>query len=312
LGVVWFELSWVGLFGLMDLIGASLMSSLSSRELCIPSSIVKGQLVTSAILVSPCSSAQVLGVFLWMPAIFLIAYVTLLSIIAYVRSKDDSLIWRCAVRDVPVDKILGEVKRRSILSLPPIRKTPVIHAPRPRYIIPPLLDCSSARNSAYDGPAPISPPKPAPVREMKSWYKSSPSQGPYTGFYNTSIQKALGGPLPQLPLHVDKPGGTRPLGDWPRLDATSRPRTKRRDRVDPEAQFPPVKQQQQSTAPRRLSLSTTTTPFVDRSTVSAGGGISYSQGSSMPVRRPQPPPLDLSQISTHRTRSQRSRARAGR
>jgi len=311
LGAVWFELSWVGLFGLMTLIGASLITSLSSRELCAPPSIVQGQLVTSAILVSPCSSAQVLGVFTWMPAIFLIAYATLLSIIAIVQSREDSTVWKCAVRDVVVDKILGEVKRRSaVFSLPPIHKSPVIHAPRPRYIIPPLLDCNSARNSAYDGPVPVSLPKPAPVREMKSWYRTTVSQGPYTGFYNTSVQKAMGaGPLPPLPLRVDK-AGPRPLGDWPRLDATTRPRAKRRDRADPQAQFLPVRQQR-STAPQRpppSSTTTTRTPFVERSTViSPGRGNQFTD-----IGGRRPPPLDLSEISTHRTRSQRSRARAGR
>jgi len=95
LAVVWFELAWVGVFGLMTLIGASLITSLSSRELCVPSAIVKSQLVTSAVIVSPCSSAQVLGVFTWMPATFLLAYMTLLAILAFVRSKEDPTIWKC-------------------------------------------------------------------------------------------------------------------------------------------------------------------------------------------------------------------------
>jgi len=324
LGMVWFELAWVGVFGLMTLIGASLITTLSSRELCVPPSIAKSHFVTSAILASPCSSAQVLSVFTWMPATFMLAYMTLLAILALIRSKEDPTIWKSLVRDLPVDKILGEVKRNSIiLTLPQIRKSPVIHAPRPRYIIPPLLDCRSTRNSAYDSESPAMPAKSAPVREMKmsSWYQPSVAKGA-TAFYNTSVQKAMAGgdasraPPPPPPVQLSKgrqQTSPPPLGDWPRLDATSRPRTKRYRAVS-QAQGPPAREPSTRRAPSSApavpprTLATPTRPPGSGRLDSAG---SMDSGSGSPSNH-RPPPLDLSKISAHRTRSQRSRARAGR
>lgn len=318
IGMVWFELVWVGLFGLMTLIGASLITSVGSRELCVPSSIAGSQLV-----VSPCSSAQVLGVFTWMPAAFLLAYLTLLSILAFVRSKEDPMIWKCLVRDMPVDKILGGVNRNSIVvALHQIRKPRVIHAPKPRYIIPPLLDCRSARNSAYDAQPPVMPAKSAPVREMRmsSSHLPSVAQAPYTStaFYNASVQKAMTSgdrsraPPPPPPVQLSK--GRReqtsppPLGDWPRLDATSRPRTKRyQPAAPPVRELPstprhPSQRSAPSSAPPPRTSPTRTRP--------PGSGRLGSMNSGSSSHRP--PPLDLSKISTHRTRSQRSQSRAGR
>jgi len=323
--MVWFELAWVGLFGLLTLIGASLITSLSSRELCVPTSTAKSDFVTSALLVSPCSSAQVLGVFTWMPATFLLTYATLLSILAFVRSKEDPAVWKCLVRDLPVDKILGEVKRNSVLLLPQIRKSPVIYAPRPRYIIPPLLDCRSARNSAYDDQHPTVPPKSAPVRQTKTnSYLPSVAQGPYTSFYNASVQKAIGNgsraPPPPPPVQLSKGRSPPPLGDWPRLDATSRPRKKRYSHAVPQARGPPAREP--STAPRPSSrragpssappsaVTTRTSPTRTRAPGSGRlGPMDSGSGSSSQHR---PPPLDLSKISSHRSRSQRTGARAGR
>lgn len=327
LGMVWFELAWVGLFGLMTLIGASLITSVGSRELCVPSSIMVSQLVTS-----PCSSAQVLEVFTWIPVAFLLAYGTLLSILALVRSTEDPTIWKCLVRDMPVEKILKGVGRNSIaVALPQIRKSPVIHAPKPRYIIPPLLGCRSARNSAYDFQPPAMPAKSAPLREMRMSSSLLPSvtQGPYTStsFYNPSVQKALTSadrsrappPPPPVQLRKGREGQTSPppLGDWPRLDATSRPRTKRNHRAALQALGSPVREpstsRQQRSALVEGPVSPRTSPTRTRPPGSGrlGSAGSMESGSGSPGQH-RPPPLDLSKISAHRTRSQRSQARAGR
>jgi len=288
---------------------------------------------------------------------------TLLLILVFVQSKDDPRIWKSSVRDLPVDKILGGVRRNSInvrnsimASLPYIRKSPVIYAPRPRHIIPPLLDCRSSRNSAYEFQPPLLP-KSVPVRE-NSRYQASIRP---TAFYNSSVQRVIeskdGSRMPSLPRPVQSGQGRReqtsppPLGDWPRLDATSRPRTKRY-RSNPQAQGPLT--QESSTgrgeSSRRTPPSTTPVPFVDRhwthesSTVQQDSSrriatslttpVPFVERPSVPPRpsRPRtkppgsgqsgsmhsrsssqhrPPPLDLSRISTHLTRSERSRARAG-
>jgi hypothetical protein len=86
-------------------------------------------------------------------------------------------------------------------------RSPMIHAPRPRHIIPPLLDCRSARNSAYD----FQPPALAPqVRSSPKVRGISPrhGRGPYTStsFYNSSVQKVFesgsGSRMPPLPRPV--------------------------------------------------------------------------------------------------------------
>jgi len=334
LAMVWFELVWVGISGLMTLIGAALITNLSSRELCVPTATVSAEeslLATSAIQGSPCSSGQVLGVFTWMPAAFLLAYVSFLTIVAFVWSKEDPTVWKSLVRDLPLDKILGHVKRNSAtVTLPHIKKSPVIHAPRPRYIIPPLLDCRSARNSAYDDPLPA---RSAPVREMKltSTHLPSISQGPHTStataFYNPSVQKAMvsgGSRAPPRPPPVQLGNSRReqtsppPLGDWPRLNATSQPRTKRYRAVPqarahpagetPDAHRHPSRQTAPASAPSgRTAVLPRTLPT--RPKPPGSGSLDSGSGSASSHR---PPPLDLSQISAHRTRSQRSRARAGR
>jgi len=278
---------------------------------------------------------------------------TLLLILVFVQSKDDPKVWKSFVRDLPVDKILGGVRRNSInvrnsimASLPHIRKSPVIYAPRPRHIIPPLLDCRSSRNSAYDFQPPLLP-KSVPVRENSRY---QPSIGP-TAFYNPSVQKVIesrdGSRMPSLPRPVQSGRGRQeqtsppPLGDWPRLDATSRPRTKRY-RSNPQGQEsssgprrtgPPLttpvpfvsRHQESSTVHRDSSRRTaapltTPVPFVERPSVpprpsrprtkppgSGQSGSMHSRSSS----HHRPPPLDLSRISTHLSRSERSRARAG-
>ena len=264
-----------------------------------------------------------------------LAYATLLAILVFVQSKEDPNIWKSSVRDLPVHKILGEVRRGSIrnsimASLPQIRKSPVIHAPRPRHIIPPLLDCRSSRNSAYDFQP---PPKSAPVPGSS---RHRPSDGQYapTALYNSSVQKVIesgdGSRMPSLPRPAQAGPSRRnqtsppPLGDWPRLDATSRPRTKRY-RSAPQGQGPP--RQESSTvhrdSSRRAASSSATPPFVERPTAplrtsrtrtkppgsGRSGSIDSRRGSPSQHR---PPPLDLSRISTHLSRSERSRARAGR
>src|SRR5258707_5399906 len=200
---------------------------------------------------------------------------TLLLILVFVQSKDDPKIWKSSVRDLPVDKILGGVRRNSInvrnsimASLPHIRNSPVIYAPRPRHVIPPLFDCRSSRNSAYDFQPPLLP-KSVPVRENSRY---QPSIRP-TALYNSSVQRVIeskdGSRMPSLPRPVQSGQGRQtsppPLGDWPRLDATSRPRTKRY-RSNSQAQGPLT--QESSTvrrgSSRRTPSSTTPVPFVER------------------------------------------------
>jgi len=341
LGVVWFELTWAGLIGIMTLVGASLITSLSTRELCLPPAIVTNRVVVKPVVVSPCSSAQVLGVFTWMPATFLLAYVTLLAILAFVQSKDDASIWKSSVRDLPVHKMLGDVRNGSIrnsimASLPQIRRSPVIHAPKPRYIIPPLLDCRSARNSAYDFQPPPLPSKSAPV-PGSSRHRLPDRQYSPTALYSSSVQKVIeskdGSRMPSLPRPAQAGPSRReqtsppPLGDWPRMDATSRPRTKRY-RSTPQDQGQSARIQESSPVyrdtTRRTAVSLTTpVPFVERPTAPlqtsrtrtkppGSGSGSMDSGHGSPSQQHRPPPLDLSRISTHLSRSERSRARAGR
>lgn len=244
-------------------------------------------------------------------------------------------------------------------TLPAFRsKTPVIHAPKPKRFIPPLLtSCSSERNSAFDiEAAPMEDPVPvqwplAPARAMTQrsaiedpfYQPSSSSSQPVVAsisFYNSSVAKALGTergqkrlppPPPPPPAHMSLP--TRetqttppPLGDWPRLDAITRPRTKRYPRSVPPApgmpepmfaiphpprsRFPSAPHstaRSSSHTPVPIDISTPTRPLRISSTKqgrSPGRGRSaglVAEPRSLPVDR-RPPPLDLSNISVYRSR----------
>ena len=216
---------------------------------------------------------------------------------------------------------------------------------------PPLFTSCSARNSVFDieasqmeDPVPVQWPL-APARAMTQraaiedpfYQPSSSSSQPVASisFYNSSVAKALGTesgpkrpPPPPPAAHMSLP--TReiqttppPLGDWPRLDAVTRPRTKRYPRSVPPApdmpepmfaiphpprsRFQSAPHTARSHTPVPVDISTPTRPLRISSTKqgrSPGRGRYAglaAEPRSLPVDR-RPPPLDLSNISVYRSR----------
>ncbi|KAF9532280.1 hypothetical protein CPB83DRAFT_847575 [Crepidotus variabilis] len=262
LGKVWFELLWVGLFGVMELVGASFTTSQSTSSMCAE------RQIDSEDQTSPCTSTQVLIAFTWIPALLLLGYGTLLLILAFVKSNEDRSVWTSGVGTYPWIRGVHNLKSAPTSPQRPMfrSKTPVIYAPRPRRAGAPVLAYRSGIDSEYDvesfrpspPPGPLStnmnimsverPMPPIPATTADSTFQIKPfkhqpvqmSQPVFsTPFYHSSVQRVieerpgLSSVVPQAPPAVQLgqvrrlPPSPPPLGDWPRLDATSRPRTKK-------------------------------------------------------------------------------------
>lgn len=278
----------------------------------------------------------------------MLAYTTLLSILTFVQRKEDPTIWHCCVREIHWQKFMQTVKSTpNTPTLPAFRsKTPVIYAPKPKRLIPPLLSSCSARNSAafdieptqIEDPVVVQWPL-APARAMTQkspigdpFFPTPPSQPSAMSFYNSSVQKELRTesgprrPAPPPPLDLSLPSRTTAspplLGDWPRLDATTRPRIKRYPRYVPPAPDMPEPLFSNPTRPRiqpsphtsrphttpvPVDVLITTRPLqiLPRQGRSPGRDHSASPLASVPRNPPvdrRPPPLDLSNITVHRAR----------
>ncbi|CAA7271797.1 unnamed protein product [Cyclocybe aegerita] len=264
LGRVWFELLWVGLFWMMELAGAAAVTSQSS--VC---NTPTGNLFIQVVHESPCPSAQVLQAFTWICAILLLGYFTLLSILSFVKSKEDPTIWHCSVHRFPWMNGLRSLKSvptsPTSPTLPRFRsKTPVIAAPRPQRVnnlANAFLAYRSGLSSEYEieyfqpDAQPVSgqvserpmPPVPAELVSRSSQIRHTTEQAQETQqpiistpFYHSVVQTAIDKNQPtsssvvappqpaQLGQIRRLPASPPPLGNWPRLDATQRPYTKRK------------------------------------------------------------------------------------
>ncbi|KAF8902037.1 hypothetical protein CPB84DRAFT_1846457 [Gymnopilus junonius] len=293
LGRVWFELAWTGLFFIMELVGAAVITVQSNGQICAP------QGVSSPSRDSSCASTQVLQAFTWVLAILLLGYLTLLSILTAVKRKEDPTIWHASVRRFPLASTQS-LKSAPTSPLPRFRsKTPVIVAPTPRRAVanrepilsyrsglsleyeiehyqapttaflPPVSqqEPSNIPNATVTTPLPITPLSPQAERVQQ------PSQLPSASpLYHSAVRSALedrpGQPKAPPPAHVGPirrlPPSPPPLGDWPRLDATSRPRTKRK----PLPQLPSLNLICRSSIPTAATTTYTTTTSTTATTPS--------------------------------------------
>lgn len=287
LGRVWFELLWVGFFSIMDLVGAAVTTAHSGSQTCSSGALAS----LTSIQESPCPSSQVLQAFAWISTILLLGYLTLLFILTMVIQREDSSIWHHSVRKFPL------MKGQALKSVPASPSLPTFHrqsiaAPRPRRIAAirqAILSYRSGLSLEYEvepyrtpdlaptGVAQMSqawpilpsayvPPLPVHVQAQQQSSFASP-------FYHTSVQTAIE-PQPQFPPPVQTsqprrlPPSPPPLGDWPRLDATSRPRNVKRKTLTE-----PLPRAEVEPAPRPQSRS---------------GAVPRPQP-RLPVHYPQPP-----------------------
>ncbi|KDR81511.1 hypothetical protein GALMADRAFT_239505 [Galerina marginata CBS 339.88] len=245
---VWFELVWTGTFSIMELVGAAVITAQSTSMTCASSQD------------SPCASTQVLQAFTWILAILLLGYLTLLSILTLVKWRDDPTIWHCSVRKFPLMTDQSLKSPPASPSVPRFRGPPIIVAPIPRRIPAreAILSYRSGLSLEYDiehfqapesalhahmseeqalSPVSITAAAPPPqiARPVESAQQTA-HPAISSPFYHTAVQTALDDqpnqPQVPAPAHMNQirrlPPSPPPLGDWPRLDATARPRMKRK------------------------------------------------------------------------------------
>lgn len=326
LGRIWFECTWTALFGAMELAGAITLTAVTHTQLC-----QRLRIFTSS---SSCTSTQVLQAFTWLSAILLLCYFALLFGAAMVKFKQDPTIWHCSAR-----KFQWLYGRRALSSAPASptlprfqRTAPVIIAPKPRRPPtggepPAVFSYRSGLGLEYEiehyKPPPTSTQvdKPMPPIPSAVVPGRTPQNMISNLFYPDYVQSAL---QSQPPQHAQPfgaagirplPASPPPLGDWPRLDATSRP-TKSKQRP-PRAEKPPHQHRQeppQQHSPPRAERSHQQQRSTQRERPpQQSPPREVLASNSLPRTRPtgprrranstdRPPPLDLSNISAYNTR----------
>ena len=307
---------------------------------------------------SSCASTQVLQAFTWLSALLclyrlprylgfiltpvvlaVLCYFALLFGAAMMKFKQDPTIWHCSAR-----KFQWLYGRRALSSAPASpslprfqRTAPVIVAPKPRRPPtggepPAVFSYRSGLGLEYEiehyKPPPSTSARDKPMPPIPSAVvpgRTSPQDMLSNLFYPDYMQSAL---QPQPPQHAQPfgtsgirplPASPPPLGDWPRLDATSRPpKCKQRPpRAEkPPSQHRPTEQEQpQQHSPPRAERP----PHQQRHTHRERPPHHNSPprqvptSNSLPRTRPtgprrrtnspdRPPPLDLSNISAYHTR----------
>jgi len=256
IGRVWFECVWVSLFGVMELAGAITLTAVSRAHQCDPTVRVS--------LASRCRSTQVLQGFTWICAIFLLSYAILLVYSALMHRKKDHTIWCCSTRKFPW---LG-IRHHNLPSAPTSpslprfiqrQSTPPVVAPKPRRAAP-IHDVIYAYRSGLSleyeiehfqpptsmptpdpqnfSPAPAAAGRPM-LLPLQTTDLSSGDNAFLAALYPQHVQSVLSGTQPPQPTQshliphrrqqpVAQPS---PLGDWPRMDATSRPSDRSKAKV---------------------------------------------------------------------------------
>jgi len=329
LGKVWFELLWVGLFSVMELAGAAAVTAQNNSRLC---GNMKAGIVIQVILPdSPCATTRVLQAFTWICAIFLLGYFLFLCSMSLLKHREDPTIWQYRVNSFPFKKGVNSLQSNPSTPTGSVFRAPTIAAPRPRRaanVRDPVLSYRSGDGLGYDVEASQPPPniisvdrpmppipattfsQPPQIRQLTEQAQQQQQPVFASPFYHSSVQTALGsqaGPKPQAPLPAQLtqvkrlPSSPPPLGDWPRLDATSRPRTKQKG-LPPNSQHVP-QPHQPSPVP---VVAPSGSWYVGSSPTSVSPTSSKPGG---PRRKPseerRPPALDLSSISAYRSTGRR-------
>jgi hypothetical protein len=288
------------------------------------------------------SFAKTSGFVLTPVVLAVLCYFALLFGAAMMKFKQDPTIWHCSAR-----KFQWLHGRRVLSSAPASptlprfqRTAPVIIAPKPRR--PPIggeppavfsyrsglgleyeiehYQPPPSTSARVDKPMPPIPSAVAPGRTTEA----TPQNMIANLFYPDYVQSAL---QPQPPQRTQPfgasgirplPASPPPLGDWPRLDATSRPpKSKQRP---PRAEKPPQQhrpteqeQPQQRSPPRAERHPQQQRPTRRERPPQQGPPQQVPASNSLPRTRPtgprrranstdRPPPLDLSNISAYHTR----------
>jgi len=255
IGRVWFELSWVVSFFILELGGAAAITAQSNGQVCNSNN--SGSL---------CASTQVLQGFTWICGILLFGYFILLFVLAILKYGDDTTIWSWSLR-----KLIWQHTHKTVVPpLPPLpsfrtdrTQVPVIAAPRPRRIITMPEAGLSYRSGLsldyqiehFQPPAPgatdLGPSTDRPLSPLLLSLPTSPTpysrtpilpQKPvpaaFAPFYPSYVQAAINPGISRTSTgHSSQVRNIShsplPLGDWPRRDATSLPARGKRKQNPP-------------------------------------------------------------------------------
>ncbi|KAJ8457045.1 hypothetical protein ONZ45_g18472 [Pleurotus djamor] len=295
--LVWVECSWVGLFFVLELAGASAFLAIVPSIACDPLG-VQSRLFTRVRVQVPgsCASTRLVLAFSWICALTLLIYVCFLLISAIIQAREDTKVWQSSVQHLRWSET-----RSQLSSAPPsptrprfINKQPSIVAPRPRRVVPThLYAYRSGLSDDYQiehyqppeaGPAaPPAAPEPALTRNPSQ--RATPHNAyAATSFYPQYMQASVPQSVQQVsvPAQQATASSPPPLGEWPRRDILSQPSKSRRRPP------PPLDSEIAAVAsPTSPSTMHTQRPNGPRTRSSMSGTT-------------RPPPLDLAQISTHR------------
>jgi len=261
---VWFECAWVAVFFVLNFCAAVSMSSIGPGIMC-----------SARAAFDSCVSTRVILAFSWLCTLFLLGYLVLLMVSALLHRNENPEIWFANVRsfDWGGSRTYLNKTGPKVLELPRFvekARPGSIIAPKPQRPADKVMPVHrSGSNTEHgfqlrtDRTAPALPAV-APVQQSTA-----------AAFYPQHMQSAVASQAPYLPplkemraITVTPP----PLGDWPRPNIMSEPRSKRPEHTRG-ATIPA------SSSPSRIP-------------------ISHGRRSTSAEWRKIPPPLDLSKISS--------------
>ncbi|KAF8654191.1 hypothetical protein AX16_003720 [Volvariella volvacea WC 439] len=295
-GRVWFECTWVGIYWLLELAGASALSAIGPPVMCDSSH------AAQVLIKDGCASTQVLLAFTWLCTIILLGYLFIMVVSSLIIFQHDPSIWQCQVQDFPWSAhctlpSAPPSPAAAQFSNPVPRST--IAAPKPRRPAPAAIYNAGLSDYAIEHYRPPSnfaqpaPPPPAPVAYSTRRQQISPLSTSPINLYPQYVQSSflhassLSAPSNSEPtLQRELPPSPPPLGNWPRADIISQPTTSRsRARVSSSARTVQGTIAG-TTVPSDASISRSFRPTGPRTSSRLGGDH-------------RPPMLDLSNISAY-------------
>lgn len=308
---VWFECLWVGVFCLLELGGAVTITAIGPPMLCEES--------LSATANNACTSTRVVMAFTWLCTLFSLGYLLVLSIAAFICSRDDPSVWDAAVRRYRWQDMCREIKScPNSPTLPRfISKPALIKAPQPRRPAP--KDLYLAHRSGISAEYKIEHYQPKPAAATTTDRTVLPAPSSRAPEYMRQLTRDAPTLYPQhmetyAPTPPPKPVSQQPSqGPLPRANAATESSRSKRKEVPAmrESAMAPAPSTSQAPVPRRSGSTSST--YVPRRSASISSTYVTKQS---PTRTKNtsgsgdwrdrvviPPPLDLSKISNNRPRN---------
>ncbi|KAI0636822.1 hypothetical protein C8Q77DRAFT_526396 [Trametes polyzona] len=301
-GRVWFECVWVGLFLILQLVGASAITAILPSLLC--------SIPANFLLPTSCISTKVLLAFAWIGTVNLLVYFCVLMVTAIMHMNDDSQVWRANTRLYPwygVREALPSAKPSPVKtwSKPPARSAaPQLRLPSE------LSNRMSSRSSTFDNEKLSAVPKnlKTPMTSNKSarilqsaWISATvtPASPPSDGSseYGTSSSDLTSTPtgIPASAHYVPFSSTIKPSP----LGTGARP--PRSSSLSATFGHPPGSAAPAQTPSRKGSLLSALPPASPLPSSAPRRSTSSSSGPRLKTKRKstRPPPLDMTRLHTY-------------